>query len=82
MVFLWIGLGLVAVLLAVTLGISYYCYRSAFFFDRRVKRNPEEFDLPHGTVYEPFYDYMIERMKETRASGVLFMNTSPAHLLN
>ena len=68
MVFLWIGLGLVLFLLAMVLGISYYCYRSAFFFDRRIKRDPEEFDLPHGTVYEPFYDHMIEKMKEMRAT--------------
>lgn len=67
MVFLWIGLGLVALLIAATVGISYYCYRNAFYFDRSIKRDPEEFDLPHGTVYEPFYDEMLERMKETRA---------------
>ena len=67
MAFLWIGLGLALILLALVLGIAYYCYRSAFFFDRRIQRDPEEFDLPHGTVYEPFYDHMIEKMKETRA---------------
>ena len=67
MAFLWIGLGLGLILLALVLGLAYYCYRSAFFFDRRIQRDPEEFDLPHGTVYEPFYDHMIEKMKETRA---------------
>ena len=66
MVFLWIGLALVAVLIGAVLALSYYCYRSAFFFDRSIKRDPEEFDLPHGTVYEPFYDVMLKRMKETR----------------
>ena len=64
MAFLWIGLGLGLILLALVLGLAYYCYRSAFFFDRRIQRDPEEFDLPHGTVYEPFYDHMIEKMKE------------------
>ena len=67
MIFVWIGLALLAVLVGTILGLSYYCYRSAFFFDRRIKRNPEEFDLPHGTVYEPFYDVMLERMKQTRS---------------
>ena len=67
MIFLWIGLALAAVLVGATLGIAYYGYQGAFHFDRRIKRDPEEFDLPHGTVYEPFYDRMLERMKETRA---------------
>ena len=67
MIFLWIGLALVAVLIGFALLTSYYCYRNTFFFDRRIKRNPEEFDLPHGTVYEPFYDVMLDRMKQTRA---------------
>lgn len=67
MIFVWIALVLAVVLISATLGISYYCYRNTFFFDRRIKRDPEEFDLPHGTVYEPFYDLMLERMKQTRA---------------
>ena len=67
MVFLWIGLALIAVLTGISLLLSYYCYRNTFYFDRRIKRDPEEFDLPHGTVYEPFYDEMLERMKQTRA---------------
>lgn len=67
MVFLWIGLAVAILLIGAALGISYYCYRSALYFDRSVKRDPEEFDLPHGTVYEPYYDLMIQRMKQTRA---------------
>ena len=54
MLFLWIGLGAVALILAAVLGIAFYCYRSAFWFDRSIKKDPEAFDLPHGTVYEPF----------------------------
>ena len=67
MVFLYIVLSICLVLIAAVLGISYYCYRSAFYFDRSIRRDPEAFDLPHGTVYEPFYDLMLQRMKETRA---------------
>ena len=67
MVFLWIGLALVAVLMAGSLGLAYYCYRQTFFFDRRKDPSPEEFNLPHGTVYEPYYDIMKERMRQTRA---------------
>lgn len=66
MIFLWSGLALALVLIITALGIAYYCYRNTFFFDRRIQRDPEEYDLPHGTVYEPFYDVMLERMKETR----------------
>lgn len=67
MIVLWISIGFTVCLMAAALGISYYCYRNTFFFDRRIKQDPEAFDLPHGTVYEPFYDQMLERMKETRA---------------
>lgn len=67
MIFLWIGFGAAILILGAVLGVAYYCYRSAFWFDRRIKRDPEAFDLPHGTVYEPFYDQMLEWMKQTRA---------------
>ena len=70
MVFLWIGLGLVALLIAATVGISYYCYRNAFYFDRSIKRDPEEFDLPHGTVYEPFYDEMLDDLMIRLRNGM------------
>jgi pimeloyl-ACP methyl ester carboxylesterase len=67
MIFLWIGLAVVLLLSGAALGLAYYCYRKTFFFDRRIPRDPEAFDLPQGTVYEPFYDVMLERMKQTRA---------------
>ncbi len=66
MLFVWIGLAAAAVLIAAALAVSFYGYRSAFYFDRSIQWDPEAFDLPHGTVYEPFYDQMIEWMKETR----------------
>lgn len=67
MIFLWIAMGLVVLVTAAALCVAFYCFRSAFYFDRSNPRNPEEFDLPHGTVYEPYYDLMIQRMKDTRA---------------
>lgn len=65
MVFLWIGLGLAAFLAAAALGVAYYSFRSAFVYKKK-NLAPGEFDLPHGTVFEPFYDLMLKRMQETR----------------
>ena len=64
MLFLWIGLGLAAVAAAV-LGVAYYSFRSAFVYKKK-NLAPGEFDLPHGTVFEPFYDLMLQWMKDTR----------------
>lgn len=66
MVILWIGLGVLVFLTAAVLGLAYYCFLSAFRANRRTLP-PGEFDLPHGTVFEPFYDLMLQRMKDTRA---------------
>ena len=67
MVPIFIGLAVVALLTGVALGIAYFCFRQTFYFDRSKVRDPEEFDLPGGTVYEAFHDIMLSQMKATRA---------------
>lgn len=61
----WICCGSLAGLLLLWLGACYLCYRLAF---RAVKeKNPEEYSIPRGKIYEPHRDTMIAWMKELRA---------------
>lgn len=65
MLILWICLGVAAFLAVAALGVAYYSFRSAFVYKKK-NLAPGEFDLPHGTVFEPYFDQMIQWMKETR----------------
>lgn len=66
MLLLYIALAAAVLLAGVTLGTSYYCFRKAFYFDRRIKRDPDAFDLPSGAAYEPFHQVMLKQVKKTR----------------
>ncbi|MBO5796948.1 MAG: alpha/beta hydrolase [Clostridia bacterium] len=61
MYILWILLALVAL----TVGISYVCFRMAFLAKK--EDETEEFPLPPGEIYEPHRDQMVQWMKEARA---------------
>ena len=63
MVFLWLLLA--AILL--TLAIAYGCFRMAFYVPPRKPRNADLIDLPHGKVYEPFWEDMTRWTLEVRA---------------
>lgn len=54
-----------AVVVAILLLITYWCYRMAFHADRSAPQ--EEYPLPKGEIYEPFREKMIQWIKETRA---------------
>lgn len=62
MVFLWIGLGLLLLILL----MAYVCYRMAYFVPQKQKRHPE-FEMPPGKIYEPYYVKMRQWMEEVRA---------------
>lgn len=53
-----------AVVVAIVLLITYWCYLMAFHADRNVPH--EEYPLPKGEIYEPFREKMIQWIKETR----------------
>ena len=53
-----------AVILAILLLITYWCYRMAFYADRSIPQ--EEYPLPKGEAYEPYRDKMVQWIKETR----------------
>ena len=59
----WI-LGIFALLAAVLL-ISYFCFKMAFYTNRKEVR--PEFDIPEGEIYEPYREQMVQWMKEVRA---------------
>lgn len=60
---LWVLLGLVLLVLAV----SYICFYLAFYMPEKGKIPKAEFELPVGKIYEPYADDMIRWMKEVRA---------------
>ncbi len=62
MVILWILLALAAVVL----GISYVCFRMAFYVKEKKIIGPDEFPIPEGPIYEPFREQMVAWMKEVR----------------
>ena len=57
----------VAVLLLLTLAVSYYCYRRVFFSPPRKPMAADEYEIPPGEIYEVYRDKMVNWMKETRA---------------
>ncbi len=63
MLFLGIGLGLVAAVLA----ISYLCFRIVFFVPKKVVYGPDDYPIPNGHIYEPYREQMTAWMKEIRA---------------
>ena len=47
----------VAVLLLLTLAVSYYCYRRVFFSPPRKPMAADEYEIPPGEIYEVYsYD--------------------------
>ena len=66
MLYLWIFLGIVAILAVIVLIISYICFRMAFYSP---DRDPEKYGsdcVPEGEIYEPFREQMESWAKETR----------------
>lgn len=63
MFLLWIAIAL-AVL---CLGISYICFRIAFYVPHKHIIGPDEYPIPDGEIYEPYREQMVTWMKEVRA---------------
>ena len=61
MLFLWIALGIAAILTAAFFIITYICFRMAFYAPDRDPENLEVIGVPEGEVYEPFRE-CIETM--------------------
>ena len=63
MFLLWIAIAL-AVL---CLGISYICFRIAFYVPHKHIIGPDEYPILDGEIYEPYREQMVTWMKEVRA---------------
>ncbi len=64
---LWIVGIVIAALLLITLGLSYYCYRRVFYAPPRKPMAADEYEIPPGHIYEEYREKMVNWMKETRA---------------
>ena len=62
MIFVWIGLGIVALVLLA----SYISFRMAYYVPEKEKIRPE-YEMPPGKIYEPYYPLMRKWMEEVRA---------------
>lgn len=63
---LGIVLGVVALLAAAVFGISYLCFRMAFYAPRKKAPGEDVLDLPHGEIYEPYWEFMKSCAEEVR----------------
>ena len=66
MLWLWIGIALLAVIL-ITLAIAFYCYKRIFYSKERIPLKEDEFELPEGEIYEVFRKEMIDWVKMSRS---------------
>ncbi len=62
MIFLWILLALATLVLLT----SFICYRIVFYNVPAPPLGPEEYDIPKGSVYEPYRDQMILWQQQMR----------------
>ncbi len=63
----WIILSVVSAALILALVTTLICFKLAFYSSRKPKKNPPEFDIPPGKIYEPYREQMVAWMKEARA---------------
>lgn len=68
MEFVWIILICFTAIAIVTLVASAICYYMVFYTPDRKERAEDDYDLPPGKEYEPFYPQMIEWTKRCRAT--------------
>ena len=66
MKFLWIALGVILFIIAVTFALAYVCFRLAFYVKRSKTVSDDMFEMPGGEIYEPFKESMENWAKETR----------------
>lgn len=66
--FYWIILICIIAAAAIVLGTAAVCYFKIFYSKSRRTRAEDDYDLPPGEEYEPFYPQMIEWTKRCRAT--------------
>ena len=68
MEFIWILIGCIITAALITFITSAICYYLVFYNKDRKPRAEDDYDLPPGKEYEPFYPQMIEWIKRSRAT--------------
>ena len=66
MTFLLIAAALAA-LAALAVLAAYLCFRMAFYVPDKSRPDPEEIQVPDGSIYEPYHDQMRQWAREARA---------------
>ena len=67
MVWLWIGLGLLSVVLSFVISVTLVCYYRMFHSKPRTPLAEDEYAIPEGEIYEAFREDMIGWTKMIRA---------------
>ena len=68
MEFEWILLILVLISFVAAIITAAVCYFMVFYSPARKERTEDDYDLPPGEEYQPFYEDMIEWIKQSRAT--------------
>ena len=66
MVALYITLGIIGSILLICLITSLVCFFIVFYSPKRKELGPDEYEIPPGTIYEPYRDYMVMWAKKSR----------------
>ena len=56
-----------AVLAALAVLTAYICFRIAFYVPDKMRPDPEEIQVPDGSIYVPYHEDMYRWAKEMRA---------------
>lgn len=66
MTWLWITLGIIAVIATILLSVMLYCFFKTFYSPKRHQLEPDKYEIPPGEEYEEFLEVMVEWVKEVR----------------
>ena len=67
MVWLWIGLGLLSVVLSFVISVTLVCYYRMFHSKPRIPLRDDEYAIPDGEIYQVFREDMIRWIQMIRA---------------
>ena len=67
MLWLWIGLGLLSVILSFVISVTLVCYHRMFHSKPRVPLKEDEYAIPDGEIYQVFREDMIRWTQMIRA---------------
>ncbi len=63
----WIILSIIVLVLAIIVGVSYYCFRRLFYSKDRIPLKDDEYEIPDGKEYQSIKDDIIAWIKWKRS---------------